>query len=58
MIRGLWGDLRGYWTEDYHQSLDGFVRRMTGVARLEWITMDQGHTVIEALKKLAERWKK
>lgn len=37
--------------------LDGFIRRMFKVDRLEWLTVPQCHKLIEALKKMVEREK-
>ncbi len=56
MIRGLWGDLKGiFWTEDFHKSLDGFIQRMAGVERLEWLPEEKVDAVMEALRAIRQR---
>lgn len=43
---------------DNPQRIQGFVKRMTGVDRLEWLNETQCTKVIEGLKKILERQKK
>ena len=40
---------------DNPQRIQGFVKRMTGVDRLEWLTMTQCEKVIEGLKAILAR---
>ena len=42
------------WNDD-NSRINGFVKRMCGVDRIEWLTMAQCHLIIEALKKMAAR---
>jgi phage gp16-like protein len=56
-IRALWLELHaaGKVRDSSEQALASYVRRMTGVAALQWLRTDQASTVIEALKKWLER---
>ena len=40
---------------DNHQRIQGFVKRMTGVDRLEWLNVAQCEKVIEGLKAILKR---
>lgn len=51
-IYALCGELG--WNND-NSRVNGFVKKMCGVERIEWLTMAQCHKVIEALKKMAAR---
>lgn len=42
------------WNDD-NRRINGFVKRMCGVDRVEWLTQAQCYTVIEALKKMVAR---
>lgn len=42
------------WNDDSRR-INGFAKRMFGVERVEWLTQAQCYTLIEALKKMAER---
>ncbi|MCD7948292.1 MAG: regulatory protein GemA [Oscillospiraceae bacterium] len=42
------------WNND-HRRINGFVKRMCGVERIEWATPAQCFKIIEALKKMVER---
>lgn len=42
------------WGND-DRRLNGFVKRMTGIDRVEWLTPAQCGVIIEALKKMADR---
>lgn len=45
------------WNNDSRR-LEGFVKRVTHVDRVEWLTVDQCNKVIEGLKGIAARQKK
>ncbi len=54
LIRHLWltlRDLAGGVRNSSEQALAAYVKRQTGVERLEWLTTHQAASVIEALKK-------
>lgn len=58
LIRHLWlklRDMAGGVRNSSEQALAAYVKRQTGVERLEWLTTHQAATVIEALKKWVER---
>lgn len=42
------------WNDDYRR-INGFVKRMFGVDRVEWLTLGQCGKVVEALKAILER---
>ena len=42
------------WNDD-NRRINAFVKRMCGVDRVEWLTMAQCNTIIEALKKMVAR---
>lgn len=42
------------WNDD-HRRINGFVKRMFGVDRVEWLTLGQCGKVVEALKAILER---
>ena len=42
------------WNND-NKRINGFVKKMCGVERVEWLTMGQCYQVIEALKKMLAR---
>ena len=42
------------WNDD-NRRINGFVKRMFGVERVEWLTQAQCYKLIEALKKMAAR---
>jgi len=42
------------WNDD-NQRINGFVKKMFKVERLEWLTMYQCNKLIEMLKKMVER---
>jgi phage gp16-like protein len=44
------------WNDD-NRRINGFVKRMFGVDRIEWLTMAQCCKVVEALKSMAARQK-
>ncbi|WP_298437993.1 gp16 family protein [Geobacter sp.] len=56
-IRALWLELHaaGRVRDPSEKALASYVKRMTGVAALQWLRGDQASTVIEALKKWLER---
>lgn len=56
-IRALWLELHqaGAVRDPSEKALGAYVKRMTGVAALQWLTAAQACTVIEALKKWQER---
>jgi len=56
-IRALWITLNqsGALRDGSEQALTSFARRMTGVARIDWLRSNQANTVIEALKKWQAR---
>lgn len=57
MIRFLWLDLRdrGVLRDSSELALNAFVRRMTGIERLEWLDTYEASSVIEHLKMWIER---
>lgn len=57
MIRFLWLDLRdrGVLQDSSERALNAFIRRMTGIERLEWLDTYEASAVIEHLKKWIER---
>ncbi|PAK13966.1 MULTISPECIES: gp16 family protein [Burkholderia cepacia complex] len=57
MIRGLWIDLagRGVVQNSSEEALAAFVKRMTGIDALEWLSSAQASRVIEHLKKWRNR---
>ena len=56
-IRALWIELHqaGKVRDSSEKALGSYVKRMTGVAALQWLSNDQAILVIEALKKWLER---
>ncbi|MFO1038127.1 MAG: regulatory protein GemA [Geminicoccaceae bacterium] len=56
-IAALWAELRraGVLREKTDRALDAFVKRQTGVERLEWLDATQSNRVIEALKSWGKR---
>jgi len=56
-IRALWLDLhaKGAVRNASEAALAAFVKRMTGVAALQWLSSKQSSEVIEMLKKWSER---
>lgn len=54
-IYALTGELG--WNND-NARINGFVKRMFKVDRIEWLTVPQCHKVIEALKKMVDREKR
>lgn len=56
-IRALWLELHavGKVRDASEKALASYVRRMTGVAALQWLNTRQASTVIEALKQWLER---
>lgn len=56
-IRQLWIELHeaGKVKNPAESALEAYVKRMTGVAKLQWVTVAQASTVIEVLKKWLER---
>ena len=56
-IRALWIELHevGKVKNPAESALAAYVKRMTGVAALQWISVTQASLVIEALKKRLER---
>jgi phage gp16-like protein len=56
-IRQLWLDLHdaGKVKNPAESALVAYVKRMTSVAALQWLSVKQASTVIEALKKWMER---
>lgn len=56
-IRALWLELHavGKVRDSSEKALASYVRRMTGVAALQWLNIRQASTVIEALKQWMER---
>jgi phage gp16-like protein len=57
MIRGIWLELhqQGVVRNPSEQALAAYVKRQTGVERLEWLTMVQASNVIESLKAWRDR---
>jgi phage gp16-like protein len=57
MIRGLWLELHqvGKVRDPSEDALASFVRRMTGVEALQWLTSAQASRIIEHLKKWRDR---
>lgn len=57
MARGIWIDLHklGEVRDPSEKALNGFVKRMTGIADLHWCKDRQKYTVIEALKDMRAR---
>ncbi|RQY11139.1 gp16 family protein [Burkholderia stagnalis] len=57
MIRGLWLELadRGVVQNRSEEALAAFVKRMTGVDALDWLSSPQASRVIEHLKKWRDR---
>ncbi len=57
MIRGLWLELRdaGVLRDPSEQGLATFIKRQTGVERLEWLSTSKASQVIEALKAWVAR---
>ncbi|MCM2494577.1 regulatory protein GemA [Burkholderia glumae] len=57
MIRGLWLELaeRDVVHNRSEHALAAFVKRMTGIDALEWLTAPQASRVIEHLKKWRDR---
>ncbi len=55
-IRALWieGAKRGLIRNRYEPALNRFVKRLTKVERVEWLTAKQAQTVIAALNKMIE----
>jgi len=51
-IYALTGELG--WNDD-NARINGFVKKMFKVDRIEWLTVPQCHIIIEALKKMVER---
>lgn len=56
-IRALWIELHetGKVKNPAESALAAYVKRMTGVATLQWLSTAQASTVIEALKKWTQR---
>jgi len=56
-IRALWIELHaaGKVRDSSEKALASYVKRMTGVAALQWLNGKQARTVIETLKKWLER---
>jgi len=57
MIRGIWIELHqlGVVRNAGEGALAAYVKRQTGVERLEWLTMAQASNVIESLKAWRDR---
>jgi phage gp16-like protein len=57
MVRGLWLELHqaGVVKDPSERALNRWVKRMTGVDALRWLTPAQMNSVIEALKKWNDR---
>lgn len=57
MIRGIWLELHkmGAVRNPSERALAAYIKRQTGVERLEWLTVVQASDVIEALKKWRDR---
>jgi phage gp16-like protein len=57
MARGLWIDLwrAGVVRDRRDSALHAFVKRVTGVERLEWLSIADSNKVIEALKAMRDR---
>lgn len=57
MIRGLWLELRdaGVLRDPSEQGLAAFIRRQTGIERLEWLSTAKASQVIESLKAWVAR---
>ena len=57
MIRGIWLELAdaGIVQSRTEESIAAFVKRTTGVAALQWLTVAQAARVIEQLKKWRTR---
>lgn len=57
MIRGIWIELHemGAVRDPSEKALASYVKRMTGMAALQWLGVKQAQTVIEALKKWRKR---
>ena len=57
MIRGIWIELHemGAVRDSSEAALASYVKRMTGAAALQWLSVIQAQTVIEALKKWRKR---
>ena len=57
MIRALWLELRdaGVLRDPSEQGLAMFIKRQTGVERLEWLSTAKASQVIEALKAWVDR---
>ena len=57
MIRYLWIQLHevGKVKNSSEDALGAYVKRMTGVAALQWLDVKQASKVIEAMKKWLER---
>lgn len=57
MIRYVWLQLHeaGKVKDPSEQALASYVKRMTGVAALQWLDVEQGSKVIEAMKKWLKR---
>jgi len=58
-IRALWieGYQVGVIKNRYEEGLNGFVRRMFKVERVEWLSWEQSQKCIEAIKAMVERGK-
>ncbi|RJX32313.1 MAG: regulatory protein GemA [Oxalobacter sp.] len=56
-IRALWLDLHaaGVIRDPSEAALNSFVRRMTGIAALQWLSSAQASRVIEEIKKWSKR---
>lgn len=57
MVRGLWIDLAraGAVRDSSELALNHFVKRMTGIETLSWLTPEAANKVIEALKSWSAR---
>jgi phage gp16-like protein len=57
MIRGIWIELHqlGVVRNASERALAAYIKRQTGVERLEWLTMAQASNVIESLKAWRDR---
>ena len=57
LIRSMWLDLgrRGIVRNGAEAALNNFVKRQTGVERVEWLYSKRANQVIEALKAMGER---
>jgi hypothetical protein len=60
LIEALWDEAAPYWNSDGNgdreRSLRGFLRRATGkTEEMRFLTFDQAHSIIEAIKKVRSR---